>query len=432
MSIVKTNSHLAAALVCLAMLQGCQKQQQAAPPPPVPEVGIVTVTPQEVVLTTDLPGRTASFRVAEVRPQVNGIVQKRLFTEGSDVKAGDVLYEIDAATFKAAQENAAANLEVAVKGVAKAQAALAACVAGVTREKATLDQAQVDLKRTEQLFATRTATASELDDAKTKVNVAKANLEAADAQVESSRQTIAGAQASVQQAQAALATANINLAYTKITAPLSGRIGKSTVNDGALVTAYQPLALATIQQLDPIYVDVPQSTAELLRLRQRLKDGSLNHNGAGGEKVKLSMEDGSPCPLEGTLQFRDVTVDPTTGSVILRAVFPNPNATLLPGMFVRASIVEGVNRKAILIPQQAVTRDPRGTPMAMIVDADGKAAARVLTLDRAIGSQWFVSAGLVEGEKLIVEGGQKVRPGSLVKHTPMKLAQAPRATPGSK
>jgi membrane fusion protein (multidrug efflux system) len=227
-------------------------------------------------------------------------------------------------------------------------------------------------------------------------------------------------EADIQYYKATVETARINLGYTSVTAPISGRIGRSNVTEGALVTAYQPAALATIQQLDPMYVDVPQSTAELLRLRRRLEEGRLNHNGEIRNKVRLILDDDAKYPLEGALQFRDVTVDPTTGSVILRVVFPNPKGVLLPGMFVRTVVEEGVNERAILIPQQAVSRNPKGNPVALIVDAEGKVQQRMLTLDRAIGDAWLVSSGLASGDRVIVEGMQKVKPGASVKVVPFE------------
>jgi membrane fusion protein (multidrug efflux system) len=217
---------------------------------------------------------------------------------------------------------------------------------------------------------------------------------------------------------AAMENARINLSYTPIKAPISGRIGKSNVTEGAIVTAYQPIPLATIQRLDPIYVDVPQSTAELLRLKRRIEGGHLNQNGASQKKVKLILEDGTAYPLEGTLQFRDVTVDSSTGSVILRGVFPNNEGVLLPGMFVRAVVQEGINSQAILIPQQGVCRDHKGNPCSLIVDAEHKVRKRMLTLDRAIGNKWLVSTGLAPGDLVIVEGVQRVRPGAAVKVVP--------------
>jgi membrane fusion protein (multidrug efflux system) len=239
------------------------------------------------------------------------------------------------------------------------------------------------------------------------------------------------AQADIQYWKAMVETALINLGYTRVTAPISGRIGKSNVTDGALVTAYQPIALSTIQQLDPIYVDVPQSTTELLRLNRRLEDSHFNQNGTNQKNVKLIMEDGITYPLEGTLQFRDVTVDPTTGSVILRIVFPNPEGVLLPGMFVRTVVEEGVQEQAILIPQQAVSRDMKGNPVALIVDTNEKVQQRMLTLDRAIGDQWLVSSGLASGDRVIIEGIQKVRPGTAVKVAPVGTDNKGTANPGT-
>jgi membrane fusion protein (multidrug efflux system) len=225
-------------------------------------------------------------------------------------------------------------------------------------------------------------------------------------------------QADIEYWKATVETARINLGYCRVTAPISGRIGRSNVTDGAVVTAYQPVPLAAIQQLDPIYVDVPQSTTELLRLQRRIKDGRLKHNGTNQNKVRLILEDGAAYPLKGTLQFRDVTVDPTTGSVILRVVFPNPKGVLLPGMFVRAVIKEGVNEQAILVPQQGVARDRKGDPFVLIVDAEGKVRQRQLTLDRDIGDKWLVSSGLAPGDRVIIEGLQFVRPGMAVKVVP--------------
>jgi membrane fusion protein (multidrug efflux system) len=225
-------------------------------------------------------------------------------------------------------------------------------------------------------------------------------------------------EAQLEASKAAMESAKINLSYTPIKAPISGRIGRSNITEGALVTAYQPIALATIQQLDPIYVDVPQSTTELLRLQNHLKGGRLNQDGMNQDKVKLIMEDGTPYLSEGTLQFQDVTVDPTTGSVILRIVFPNSENILLPGMFVRAVVTEGVNEQAILVPQQGISRNLKGNPVAMIVDTEDKVQQRMLTLDQAIGDKWLVSSGLNPGDRVIVEGVQKVRPGVSVKVVP--------------
>jgi membrane fusion protein (multidrug efflux system) len=421
---------ITAVLSVALFLQGCG-QQESPPAPPVPEVATVTVQPQQVVLTTELPGRTSAYLVAEIRPQVNGLVQKRLFTEGSDVKAGDVLYEIDPAPFKAALDNAAANLGVVRKTADRAPAALAASLASVTRQKATLDLARTNRQRLEDLLKDKAVSTSDRDQAVTGADVAQATLQVAEAQVDSDRLAVAAAEAAVKQAEAALETVRINLGYTRITAPISGRTGKSTVTDGAIVTAYQPAALATIQQLDPIYVDVPQSTAELMRLKRRLQDGRLNQGGANQNQVQLITEDGTAYPLKGALQFRDVSVDPTTGSVILRMIFPNPNGVLLPGMFVRAVVQEGVHEQAILLPQQAVSRDTKGNPVALIVDAAGIVGIRRLGLDRAIGNQWLVSSGLAAGDRVIVEGMQKVRPGTPVREVPFDAGRKQGAQPGN-
>jgi len=353
-------------------LGGCEERKQAAPPP-VPEVAVVTVQPQRVELTTELPGRTAAYLVAEIRPQVSGLIQKRLFKEGSDVKGGQILYQIDPAPFQATLDNARAAL-------GKAEANRPAI--------------QLRMQRYKELLADKAVSQQDYDDAAAALKQAEAEVELWKAAVE---------------------TARISLGYTRVTAPISGRIGRSSVTDGALVTAHQPVALATIQQLDPIYADVPQSTSELLRLRRRLEEGQLDQNGRNQQKVKLILQDDEVYPLEGTLQFRDITVDPTTGSVILRIVFPNPDGVLLPGMFVRAVVREGINEQAILIPQQTVSRDPKGNPSVLVVDGEGKVQQRPLRLDRAIGDQWLVASGLAAGERVILEGMQKARPGSSVK-----------------
>ena len=373
---------MAMALSVVLPAGGCGGRKQSPPPPPVPEVAVVTVRPEPVELTTELPGRTSAYRVAEIRPQVNGLIQKRLFKEGSDVKAGEVLYQIDPAPYQSALTNARASL---------------------SRAEANLPGIRSRVGRYKDLIADKAVSQQDYDDA-------SAVLKQAEADVESWK--------------AAVETASINLAYTRITAPISGRIGRSTVTEGALVTAHQPLTLATIQQLDPIYMDVPQSTAELLRLKSRLKAGYLDRSGANQKKVQLVLEDGTTYPREGTLEFQDVTVDPTTGSVILRIVFPNPQGVLLPGMFERAVVKEGVNRRAILIPQQAVSRDPKGNPTVLIVDGGGKVEPRLLEIDRAIGDKWLVTSGLVSGDRVIVEGLQKVRPGASVKVVPFEAAKS--------
>lgn len=411
------------------LLTGCDQHKQAPPQRPAPQVSFITVKPEKIMLSTELPGRTSAFRIAEIRPQVSGLIQKRLFTEGAYVKAGQVLYQIDPASFVAALDNATAAVVAAQKNAERAKAALRASVANVNRQKVTLALAQQNRERFEKAYRSRAVSATQRDQAVTEAKVAEAALTAAEAQKESDSTAISAAEAAIQQAKAAQKGARINLNYTKVTAPISGRIGKSNVTDGAIVTAYQPIPLATIQQLDPIYVDVPQSTTDLLRLKSRLKDGRLQL-GADQDKVKLIFEDGTVYSPEGTLQFSDVTVDPTTGSVTLRALFPNPEGILLPGMFVQTVINEGINEQAILVPQQGVARDPKGNPYALLVDADSKAAFRPLVLDRALGDKWLVSAGLAPGDKVIVEGLTMLRPGTPVQASPFQTAgaAAPPAT----
>ncbi|RZB37515.1 MAG: membrane fusion protein, multidrug efflux system [Desulfobacteraceae bacterium Eth-SRB2] len=370
------------------LLAGCDRRQQA-PSPPVPEVSTVTVKTQKVMLDTELPGRTSAYRIAEIRPQVNGLILKRLFTEGSDVKSGQVLYQIDPAEFHAAFDNA--------------QAALC-------RAEASLPAIRSRAERYREVLADKAVSQQDYEDAAAALKQVRAEIEYWKAQVESAR---------------------INLGYCRVTAPISGRIGISNVTDGAIVTAYQPIPLASIQQLDPIYVDVPQATTELLRLQQSLKDGRLNQSGSNQNKVKLILEDGTAYPQEGTLQFSDVTVDPTTGSVILRVVFPNPDGTLLPGMFLRALIKEGGKEEAVLIPQQAVSRDRKGNPIALTVNAEGRVEQRMLTLDRAIGDQWLVDSGLQVGDSVIVEGMQRVRPGAAVKVIPFDAGRKESAEPAN-
>jgi membrane fusion protein (multidrug efflux system) len=397
---------------------GCGSQH-AAPPPGIPEVSIVTVQPERVVLNTELPGRTSAYVVAEVRPQVNGIIRKRLFDEGSDVRAGDVLYQIDPAPFQASYDNAAANLAVMKQAAGRARATLKASIAGIARQRSTLALARTNRSRAEELFKGRATSASQRDQAVTDAELAEAALQSAEAQVESDQQAVAEAEASIQQAEAALETARINHGYTRITAPISGRIGKSNVTVGALAIAYQGSAFATVQQIDPIYVDATQSSAELLALKRNMAAGRIKGNGDHA-RVKLLLEDGTPYPLEGTLKFSEVTVDPSTGSFILRTVFPNPKHILLPGMYVRAIVQEGEVENAILVPQQGVSRDAKGTPYALIVDASGKVEQRMITVDRTIGDKWFVASGLKPGDELIVGGIQTVRPGDAVKVVPFQ------------
>lgn len=338
----------------------------------MPEVGVVTLKTEPLQITTELPGRTSAYRIAEVRPQVNGIILKRNFTEGGDVKAGDSLYQIDPATYQASYESAKGDL-------AKAQAAAKI--------------AQLTVNRYQKLLGTQYISQQEYDSA------------LADAQQ---------ASAAVVAAKAAVETARINLAYTKVTSPISGRIGKSSVTEGALVQNGQTTALATVQQLDPIYVDVTQSSNDFLRLKQELENGTLKQEN-GKAKVELVTSDGIKFPEAGTLEFSDVTVDQTTGSITLRAIFPNPNHTLLPGMFVRANLEEGTNPTALLVPQQGVTRTPRGDASVLVVGAEDKVETRNITATQAIGDKWLVTKGLKDGDRVIVTGLQKVRPGAQVK-----------------
>jgi membrane fusion protein (multidrug efflux system) len=336
----------------------------------------VTVNPERLVLTTELPGRTSAYSVAEIRPQVNGIVQERLFNEGSDVNAGSVLYRIDPAPYQAAYNNA---------------------VAALARSEASLPPIRLKAERFRELIAVKAISQQDFDNAVAALKQAEADIEYSKATVESAR---------------------INLAYTRITAPISGRIGKSNVTVGALATAYQASAFATIQQLDPIYVDATQSSANLLQLKRNIAAGRIKGSGPDQARVKLLLEDGTPYPQEGTLKFSEVTVDPSTGSFILRMVFPNPKHTLLPGMYVRAVVQEGVVDRAILVPQQGVSRDPKGNPVALIADGSGKVEQRMITVARAIGDRWLVSEGLNPGDRLIVEGSQRIRPGSSVRVVP--------------
>ncbi|MDR3105935.1 MAG: multidrug efflux RND transporter periplasmic adaptor subunit AcrA [Yokenella regensburgei] len=353
-------------------LTGCDEKPAQQGAQQMPAVGIVTLKSEPLQITTELPGRTSAYRIAEVRPQVSGIILKRNFVEGSDIEAGVSLYQIDPATYQATYESAKGDL-------AKAQAA--ANIASLT------------VKRYQKLLGTRYISQQDYDSA------------LADSQQ---------ANAAVVAAKAAVETARINLAYTKVTSPISGRIGKSAVTEGALVQNGQSTALATVQQLDPIYVDVTQSSNDFLRLKEELASGKLKQEN-GKAKVELVTSDGKTLPQAGTLEFSDVTVDQTTGSITLRAIFPNPKGDLLPGMFVRARLQEGTNPEALLVPQQGVTRTPRGDATAMIVGEGDKVEVRQITATQAIGDKWLVTDGLKSGDRVIVTGLQKVRPGVQVK-----------------
>ncbi|EEC1290005.1 multidrug efflux RND transporter periplasmic adaptor subunit AcrA [Salmonella enterica] len=353
-------------------LTGCDDKQDQQGGQQMPEVGVVTLKTEPLQITTELPGRTVAYRIAEVRPQVSGIILKRNFVEGSDIEAGVSLYQIDPATYQATYDSAKGDL-------AKAQAAA--------------NIAELTVKRYQKLLGTQYISKQEYDQA------------LADAQQ---------ATAAVVAAKAAVETARINLAYTKVTSPISGRIGKSSVTEGALVQNGQASALATVQQLDPIYVDVTQSSNDFLRLKQELANGSLKQEN-GKAKVDLVTSDGIKFPQSGTLEFSDVTVDQTTGSINLRAIFPNPDHTLLPGMFVRARLQEGTKPTALLVPQQGVTRTPRGDATVLVVGADNKVETRQIVASQAIGDKWLVTDGLKAGDRVVVSGLQKVRPGAQVK-----------------
>jgi len=385
-----------AVLISLVLLCACNKKDKPAPRPTGPvEVGVVTIQPQSVTLRKELPGRTSALRVAEVRARVNGIVQKRLFQEGSDVKEGQALFKIDPAPYAAALEAARAQ-------VARAEASIAA-----TRSLA---------ERYQKLIETNAVSKQELDDAVAKQKTAEADLAAA---------------------RAAVKRAAIDVGYTTVTAPLAGRIGRAEVTEGAYVQAQTATLLATIQQIDQVYVDLTWSSAEAMRLRRAIESGELQTVGGQAPqsrqaKVVLLLDDGREYGEAGTLQFADVTVDSTTGSISLRAVFPNPKRELLPGMFVRARIEEGTHANALLVPQRAVTRDQAGRPMALVVTAANKVERRQLAAEREIGDAWLVTSGIAAGDRVIVEGLQKVRPGSDVVAVPAgggaKAAAAPQGS----
>lgn len=370
-------SLLSSLIISAVLLTGCDNSGNQQAQPQAPQVSVHVVHSEPLSVTTELPGRTSAFRVAEVRPQVSGIILKRNFVEGSDIKAGESLYQIDPATYQAAWNSAKGD---------EAKAEAAAAIAHLT------------VKRYVPLLGTQYISQQEYDQAVSTARQADADVVAAKAAVENAR---------------------INLAYTKVTSPIDGRIGKSSVTEGALVTNGQADAMATVQQLDPIYVDVTESSNDFMRLKQE----SLQR-GDDSKSVQLIMENGQPYSLKGSLQFSDVTVDESTGSITLRAVFPNPQHTLLPGMFVRARIDEGVNPQAILVPQQGVTRTPRGDATVLIVNAQNQVENREVTAAQAIGDKWLITSGLQNGDKVIVSGLQKVRPGVTVKATEDTAASA--------
>ena len=367
---------LTRAVLCMLlslMLLACEEGGKGAPGSSGPrEVVIIKLEPRREVYTTALAGRIASFQVAEVRPQVGGILQQRLFTEGADVKAGQALYQIDPATYEAALDSA--------------QAALMKAEANVT-------PARLKAERFRELLAIKAVSKQEYDDA-------QAAFKQAEADVAVNR--------------AAVKTARINLEYTKVRSPISGRIGKSAFTPGALVTANQAQALTSVRQLDPVYVDITQSSQDLLRLRAQFTNGELR-SAAEEAPVRLKLENGAMYPHEGRLQFTDVSVDESTGMVSLRALFPNPEHILLPGMYLRAVIAEGVDENALLVPQRALRRDPKGQASVLLVDGGGKVDVRLVDVGRTVGDSWQVLSGLKPGDRVIVEGGQNVRPGMSVK-----------------
>jgi membrane fusion protein (multidrug efflux system) len=364
------------ALSALVAAAGCSRSPPAAAPKAPVQVGVVIIQPQRQAITVELPGRTSARLIAEIRPQIGGIVQKRLFEEGAQVKAGQVLYEIDAASYQAS--------------VASAEASVAKAAAAVNSLG---------------LIAKRNTELAKIDAISQQQN-------------DESRAALAQAEAESKMAGAALTTARINLERTRIVAPISGRVDTSSVSPGALVTANQETPLTTVQQLDPLYVDITQSSAELLRLKRELASGALKRGGANEAPIKLMLEDGSTYAYQGRLQFSGVTVNPGTGAVRLRALVPNPGGLLMPGMYVRALLEAGVVEQAMLVPQQGVTRTASGAASALVVGAGGKVEQRTLNVDRAIGSNWQVTSGLAAGDQVIVEGVQRVKVGDVVKAVP--------------
>lgn len=361
-------------------LGGCGQQQQPAPPPPA--VGIVNVTVEAAPLVTELPGRIAAMETAEVRPQINGVIRRRLFTEGALVQAGQLLYEIEDAPYRAA--------------LGQAQGALA-------RSQASIRATGLQAQRYKELVGINAVSRQEADNAAAAAQQARAD--------------VAAQRAAVQAAQ-------VNQDFTRIRAPISGRIGRSLFTPGALVQAGQADALATIQRTDIVYVDVTQSAAQIIDLKQAMQAGGVS--AADGARVQLLLPNGSVYPIEGRLQFSEVTVDPSSGAVTLRATFANPDGLLLPGMYVRAKLVEGQRTKAILAPQQGITRDARGRATAMVVGAGNKVELRQVETDRPVGDKWIVTKGLKAGDRLIVEGLVNLRPGTVVKPGAPQQVTAPQ------
>ncbi|HTJ94914.1 MAG TPA: efflux RND transporter periplasmic adaptor subunit [Pararobbsia sp.] len=368
----------AAAVLAVFALSACSKKE-GPPPPHTPEVGVITVQPQPVEVTADLPGRTNAYLVAQVRARVDGIVLRREFTEGAEVKAGQRLYKIDPAPYQASLDSAKATL-------ARAQANVVSVKAQAERYKVLVAQNAVSKQDYDNAIASQ-----------------------------------GQAEADVGSGKAAVQTAAINLGYTDVVSPITGIVGISQVTPGAYVQASQATLMATIQQLDPIYVDVVESTTDLLRLRRAVAAGQVEAANSHSARVNLTLEDGTKYAQPGKLEFSDVTVDQTTGTVTLRALFPNPNHTLLPGMFVHAKLAQGVNAKAMLVPEVGITHTPKGDPVALIVDGDGKVAPRPLKVAGTQGQNWIVESGLNPGDKVIVQGTLKVQPGMTVKAVEAQL-----------
>lgn len=383
----------AVAILVSIFLTACGGADKPAPAaPPSPKVSVITIVPQKVTITTELAGRTTPYQVAEVRPQVSGIIKSRLFEEGGQVKAGQALYRIESESYEAELESAKAAL-------AKAEANLAA--------------ARLKSERFDELVGINAVSKQARDDA-------NAALKQAEAEVAT--------------AKAAIRTAKIRVDYAQVSAPISGQAGRSAVTPGALVTANQADSMVTVQQLDPIYVDIQRASAEMLALQRDFASGRLKRAGEGKVLARLKLEDNSEYPLEGSLQFAETSVDPGTGTVTLRAVFPNPNRVLLPGMYVRAVLQEGVSEQAILAPQAAVARDAKGNATALVLGEEGKVAQRQLKVERAIGDQWLVTEGLAAGDRLIVDGLQSLRPGmtaEAISAAPEKVAESAAAQAGA-
>jgi membrane fusion protein, multidrug efflux system len=362
----------------LLALSGCQSSDQADQPhaaPPPPKVGVIELQANDVVLSTEVSGRTSPYLIAEVRPQVSGIVRERLFEEGSQVAAGQVLYQIDPSVYEAALDSAKATQ---------------------ARDEAQAQIAQLKVRRYANLIKKQAVSQEDYDEVQAQLKQALAT---------------------VAMDKAAVASAEIDLAYTRVTSPIAGRIGRSSVTQGALVTANQAAQLATVQRLDPIYVDLNQSSTELLRLKRSLSDGRLKALDSTAN-VELILEDGSRYAQRGRLQFSEVSVDRQTGTVLLRAVFPNPDHELLPGMYVRAVLHEGIREQAILAPQRAVSRDAKGKTTALVLNAENTVESRELTINRAVGNDWLVDSGLRAGDRLIVDGLQKIKPGASAEAVP--------------